>query len=92
MDDVTDDPSADPMTEEAAEGVETVVPDDGVEAAGATTTDPPALDLDRVASDLAAVETALARLDDGTYWTDEVTGEPIPDDVLDADPIARRAR
>lgn len=55
--------------------------------------DPPApepLDLDRIERDLAGVEAALARLDDGTYWTDEVTGEAIPDEVLAADPVARR--
>ncbi len=49
------------------------------------------IDLDVIETDLAAVEHALARLADGTYWVDEVTGEPIPDDVLIADPTARRA-
>lgn len=49
------------------------------------------LDLDGIERDLAAVETALQRLDAGTYWTDEVTGEAIPDEVLAADPTARRA-
>ena len=49
------------------------------------------LDLDRVEHDLAGVEAALHRLDDGTYWTDEVDGRPIPDEVLAADPVARRA-
>jgi RNA polymerase-binding transcription factor DksA len=49
------------------------------------------LDLDRIERDLAGVESALGRLDDGTYWTDELTGQPIPDDVLAADPVARRA-
>ena len=49
-----------------------------------------AIDLERVERDLAGVETALQRLDDGTYWTDEVTGEPIPDAVLAADPVTRR--
>jgi RNA polymerase-binding transcription factor DksA len=44
-----------------------------------------------VERDLAAVERALERLSDGTYWTDEVTGEPIPADVLAADPTTRRA-
>lgn len=48
-------------------------------------------DLDAIARDLADVETALARLADGTYWTDEVTGEPIPQAVLDERPTARRA-
>ena len=49
------------------------------------------LDLERIERDLAGVETALGRLDDGTYWTDEVTGEPIPDELLVADPVTRRA-
>lgn len=49
------------------------------------------VDLDAVERDLAAVEVALGRLADGTYWTDEVTGEPIADDVLVHDPLARRA-
>ena len=47
-------------------------------------------DLGHVMHQLDAVETALERLDAGTYWTDEVTGEPIPDHVLEADPVARR--
>jgi RNA polymerase-binding transcription factor DksA len=49
------------------------------------------VDLDVVERDLAAVERALDRLSDGTYWTDEVTGEPIPEHVLADDPTARRA-
>ena len=48
------------------------------------------VDLERVAADLDGVEAALRRLDDGTYWTDEVTGDEIPDRVLAADPVARR--
>ncbi len=56
-----------------------------------TTANPAPLDLDAVERDLAAVEIALERLSDGTYWTDEVTGEPIPAHVLAADPTARRA-
>lgn len=51
----------------------------------------PAPDLDRIERDLAGVEAALARLDAGTYWTDEVTGAPIPDSHLAAHPTARRA-
>ena len=47
-------------------------------------------DLERIAGDLADVERALERLDDGSYWTDEVTGEPIPEAVLADDPTARR--
>ena len=58
----------------------------------APATEDVAVDLDAISSDLDATQVALDRLADGTYWSDEVTGEPIPDDVLDADPTARRAR
>ena len=51
---------------------------------------PPPVDLDRIERDLGGVEVALARLDDGTYWTDEITGEPLADELLAADPVARR--
>jgi RNA polymerase-binding transcription factor DksA len=47
------------------------------------------LDLEAIAADLADVETALARLEAGTYFTDEVTGEPLPEDFLIANPTAR---
>jgi RNA polymerase-binding transcription factor DksA len=47
--------------------------------------------LDELAEDLAGVERALERLEDGTYWTDELTGDPLPDELLEADPTARRA-
>jgi RNA polymerase-binding transcription factor DksA len=49
------------------------------------------LDLDVIERDLADVEAALARLDAGTYFTDEVTGLTIPDDVLAASPTTRRS-
>jgi len=48
------------------------------------------LDIDQVATDLDNVATALSRLSEGTYWTDEVTGEELPAEVLAADPTARR--
>ena len=48
------------------------------------------LDLDEIEQDLADVEVALARLDAGTYWTDEVTGADLPHDLLAANPAARR--
>jgi RNA polymerase-binding transcription factor DksA len=51
----------------------------------------PAIDLDAIEHDLADVELALERLDSGQYWTDEITGAPIPDSVLEAEPTARRA-
>ena len=60
-------------------------------AAAADTTAPVAtpLDLDAIAADLADVEVALSRLEAGTYFTDEVTGEPLPADFLAANPTAR---
>lgn len=48
------------------------------------------LDVEGIERDLADVETALSRLDDGTYWTDEVTGEPLDDALLASQPTARR--
>ncbi len=50
------------------------------------------LDLDAIERDLADVEVALARLDAGTYWTDEVTGDELPADLVDEQPTARRAQ
>lgn len=47
-------------------------------------------DLAVIERDLTAVEAALTALDDGSYWVDEVTGEPIPDEVLADNPVARR--
>ena len=49
------------------------------------------VDLDAIERDLTAVEVALGRLAEGTYWTDEITGQPLPDSVLALDPTARRA-
>jgi RNA polymerase-binding transcription factor DksA len=49
------------------------------------------IDLDVIAADLADVETALARLDTGDYWVDEVTGEPLSEEWMIAHPTARRA-
>jgi RNA polymerase-binding transcription factor DksA len=45
--------------------------------------------LERLETDLAEIEAALARLDDGTYGIDEVTGEPIDPERLEAYPYAR---
>jgi hypothetical protein len=47
--------------------------------------------LEQLADDLVAVERAMERLEDGSYWSDEETGEPLPDDLLASDPTARRA-
>jgi RNA polymerase-binding transcription factor DksA len=50
-----------------------------------------ALDLDAIETDLADVEIALARLESGEYWTCEVTGQPLSDELLAVRPTARRA-
>jgi RNA polymerase-binding transcription factor DksA len=60
----------------------------GAPAAGAS--DPAPIDLDGIERELDGVEVALQRLDAGTYWTDEATGERLPDELLEADPTARR--
>lgn len=51
---------------------------------------PTLIDLDAIERDLADVEMALSRLDAGTYWVDEISGQPLPDAVLEANPLARR--
>jgi hypothetical protein len=53
---------------------------------------PPQVDLEALDRDLAGVEVALTRLDDGSYWTDEVTGDPLDEQLLADDPVARRNR
>ena len=45
--------------------------------------------LEQVESELADVEHALRRLDDGTYGTCEVCGRVIPEERLEAVPTAR---
>jgi RNA polymerase-binding transcription factor DksA len=45
--------------------------------------------LEQLEAELEEIEAALARLDDGTYGVDEVTGEPIDPERLDALPTAR---
>jgi RNA polymerase-binding transcription factor DksA len=62
---------------------------DGTGAAAASDLDHE-IDLDAIERDLAGVEVALVRLDDGTYWTCEVTGADLPADLLRGDPTARR--
>jgi RNA polymerase-binding transcription factor DksA len=48
------------------------------------------LDLDAIETDLADVEQALQRLEDGTYWTDEVTGARLDPQLLAEHPTTRR--
>jgi RNA polymerase-binding transcription factor DksA len=45
--------------------------------------------LEQVEAELADVDRALLRLDDGTYGTCEACGHPIGDDRLEAMPAAR---
>ena len=45
--------------------------------------------LEEIEGELAAIEHALKRLDDGTYGTCEACGKAIPDDRLEAMPAAR---
>jgi RNA polymerase-binding transcription factor DksA len=45
--------------------------------------------LEQVEAELADVEHALRRLDDGTYGTCEVCGKAIPDERLEAMPATR---
>lgn len=80
---VTDMPEAMPPTPEAS----ALAP--AGEPANDDRREPP--DLDAVERDLADAEAALGRLDDGSYWRDEVTGEEITDEQLAANPLTRRA-
>lgn len=48
-------------------------------------------DLDEIDARLDAVEVALVRLEDGTYFTDEITGKPLDEQLLISNPIARRS-
>ena len=48
------------------------------------------LNLDAIERDLADVDAALTRLDNDTYWVDEVTGQPLSAELLAARPTARR--
>lgn len=45
--------------------------------------------LEELEAELAELEAALRRIDEGTYGVDEVTGEPINPERLDAVPAAR---
>ena len=42
------------------------------------------LNLDAIEADLAGVDVALSRLNDGTYWTDELTGAPLDAALLES--------
>ena len=47
-------------------------------------------ELERAREQLAEVDAALQRVEDGTYGMSDVSGEPIPDERLRAIPYARR--
>jgi RNA polymerase-binding transcription factor DksA len=47
-------------------------------------------DLTTIERDLGDVDLALTRLDEGTFWTCEVTGQPIGDAVHAVSAVARR--
>lgn len=92
MTEAVDDPTRHDPTE--------ATPEEPVDAPPQGATPEPSADPDRtpgeidvaaIEADLDGVQAALTRLADGTYWTDEVSGEPIPAAVLQANPLARRA-
>jgi RNA polymerase-binding transcription factor DksA len=47
-------------------------------------------ELERARRELAEVNAALERIDNGTYGVSDVSGRPIPDERLQAVPYARR--
>ena len=64
---------------------------DSGDASDADVVEHDVIDLVAIEADLDGVQAALARLADGTYWTDEVSGDAIPDEVLAGAPLTRRA-
>ncbi len=86
MDETVDDTDNDAPPDTAAHPG----PDTAAVAGVVPASDP--VDLDAIDADLDGVDAALRRLDDGSYWTDELTGDPLDEELLAADPIARRAR
>ena len=46
--------------------------------------------IDAVELDLNDVDAAMARLEKGTYFIDEITGAPLQPDFLASNPLARR--
>ena len=46
--------------------------------------------LDEVTAELGAVESALSRLEDGSYWTCEMCAAPIEAEALESDPLTTR--
>lgn len=86
------DPTADRVGSTTADGPPDAAPDvHAGHAGGGPWASSEPLDLEAIERDLSAVEAALPRLDDGSYWVDDDTGETIPDEVFAHDPLARRA-
>lgn len=79
---VVREPVAEPVTETSAEPPAAVVETTPREVVAP-------IDLDAIERDLTDVQTALDRLNEGTYWVDEVSGEEIPADVLAERPTVR---
>ncbi len=46
--------------------------------------------VDAIERDLNDVDAAMARLEKGTYFIDEITGAPLQTDSLASNPLARR--
>ncbi|NBY44986.1 MAG: hypothetical protein EBQ64_03245 [Acidimicrobiia bacterium] len=46
--------------------------------------------IEAIERDLNDVDTAMDRLEKGTYFSDEVTGAPLRQEFLAANPLARR--
>jgi RNA polymerase-binding transcription factor DksA len=46
--------------------------------------------IESIERDLNDVDTAMDRLEKGTYFKDEVTGAPLQPDILATNPLARR--
>lgn len=79
-----DDQDAEPAGSASADGAAAVAATPAIVVPGDD------VDLDEIAAGLDAVAAALERLDDGSYGIDHVTGQPIADTVLAADPTATR--
>lgn len=81
-----DPPNAEPVDEPSVDERNVDAP-----SVDAPSVDLDRIDLDRVEQDLNDVQAALERLNDGDYWTDEVTGAALSDEFLANNPTARTA-
>jgi RNA polymerase-binding transcription factor DksA len=90
MSDEIADPAANDIPPVAGEALSESSESSDLPAASDTAAGVALLDLVAIEADLADVETALVRLEAGTYWTCEITGNPLPDDLMAAEPTRRR--